>query len=162
LVLAVLIALAAGCTLPGAASAASRRQAHTAALLTSSLDRSLRAAGPASGAEVMDLDTGEILYANRAGVGRLPASVEKLWTTSTALLAFGPSARLSTSVLADGQMQGSTFHGTLYLRGGGDPTFGSAGFDRINYGTGATVQALVSDLVRTLGLRALDGSIVAD
>ncbi len=87
----------------------------------------------------------------------LPASVEKLWTTSTALLAFGPSARLSTSVLADGRLQGGTFHGTLYLRGGGDPTFGSSGFDRLNYGTGATVQALVSSLIRTLGLRALDG-----
>ncbi len=145
-----------------AAAGVSRPRAHAADLLSSSLDRSMRAAGRASGASVVDLATGQALYANRAGVGRLPASVQKLWTTSTALLAFGPTARLTTSVLADGRLAGTTFHGTLYLRGGGDPTFGSAGFDGANYGTGATVQALVSGLVRTLGLRTLDGSVVAD
>ncbi len=145
-----------------AAAGTSRPRAHAADLLSLSLDRSMRAAGRASGASVVDLATGRALYANRAGVGRLPASVQKLWTTSTALLAFGPSARLTTSVLADGRLVGTTFHGTLYLRGGGDPTFGSAGFDQVNYGTGATVQALVAGLIRTLGLRRLDGSVVAD
>jgi D-alanyl-D-alanine carboxypeptidase/D-alanyl-D-alanine-endopeptidase (penicillin-binding protein 4) len=162
LTLAVMVVFIAVCASAGAAPGASRPAARTAELLTSSLDRGIRAAGPASGADVMDLDTGQTLYANRAGAGRLPASVQKLWTTSTVLQAFGPSARLSTSVLVDGQLQGGTFHGTLYLRGGGDPTFGSTGFDRISYGTGATVQGLVSGLVRTLGLRALDGAIVAD
>lgn len=146
----------------GAVSGASRPRAGAADLLTASLDRGMRAAGAASGASVMDLTTGQGLYANRAGVARLPASVQKLWTTSTALLAFGPSTRLTTSVLSNGRLHGATFRGTLYLRGGGDPTFGSAGFDRANYGTGATVQALVLRLVRTLGLRALDGAIVAD
>lgn len=164
-VLTLLCLLGASAGPAAAASAASRPRAGAAdaiSLLTASLDRAMRAAGPASGASVIDLDTGQALYANRAGVGRLPASVQKLWTTSTALLAFGPDARLTTSVLAEGRLQGTTFHGTLYLRGGGDPSFGSAAFDRANHGTGATVQALVSGLVRTLGLRTLDGSIVAD
>ncbi len=161
----IVAALALLCALAGptfAAAGASHPRAQAADLLGSSLDRSLRGAGRASGASVMDLTTGATLYANRAGVGRLPASVQKLWTTSTALLAFGPSTRLTTSVLADGRLSGTTLHGTLYLRGGGDPTFGSAGFDQVNYGTGASVRTLVSALVRTLGLRTLDGSVVAD
>ena len=60
--------------------------------------------------------------------------MQKLYTTSTALLQFGPNGTLTTWCSASAQMQGGTFTGTLYLRGGGDPTFGSATFDRANYG----------------------------
>ena len=88
--------------------------------------------------------------------------MEKLYTTSTALLDFGPSATLTTSVLGVGQITAGTFTGTLYLRGGGDPTFGSAAFDQANYGTGATVQGLVRNLIAATGLVAIDGNVVAD
>ena len=37
------------------------------------------------------------------GVPRLPASVEKLYTTATALLRFGPNATLTTNVLGVGR-----------------------------------------------------------
>ena len=79
------------------------------------------------------------------------------------------AASLRTDATADHSLLGvgpaapaSTYHGTLYLRGGGDPTFGSAGFDRANYGTGADVQQLVADLVHGTGIRALKGNVVAD
>ena len=46
----------------------------------------------------------------------LPASVEKLYTTSTALLLYGPSATLQTSVLGTGSLgEGGVWHGNLYL-----------------------------------------------
>lgn len=122
----------------------------------------MRAAGRSSGALVMDLNTGQTLFSDHPHVGRLPASVQKLYTTSTALLKFGPGGRLTTSVLGVGSMQGDTFTGTLYLRGGGDPTFGSAGFDHANYRTGASVQRLVGQLRAATGLHALQGAIVAD
>ena len=53
--------------------------------------------------------------------------------------------------------------GSIYLRGGGDPTFGSQQFDTLNYGvdTGATVQQLALNL-RTAGIRAIQGVIVGD
>jgi D-alanyl-D-alanine carboxypeptidase/D-alanyl-D-alanine-endopeptidase (penicillin-binding protein 4) len=130
------------------------------------LDRSLNpgmaAAGSSSSAYVVDLSTGRTLYSSRASTGRLPASVEKLYTTSTALAKFGANGTLSTQVLGVGAQQGSTFTGTLYLRGGGDPTFGSAAFDRANYGTGATVQQLVANLVAATGIRSLHGRVIAD
>jgi D-alanyl-D-alanine carboxypeptidase/D-alanyl-D-alanine-endopeptidase (penicillin-binding protein 4) len=121
----------------------------------------MRTAGAYSGAEVVDLSTGQPLFASRAAVGRLPASVEKLYTTSTALYEFGSSARLATTLLGTGSLAGGTYTGTLYLHGGGDPTFGSTSFAKASYGTGATVQQLAAKL-RASGVRALNGSITAD
>jgi D-alanyl-D-alanine carboxypeptidase/D-alanyl-D-alanine-endopeptidase (penicillin-binding protein 4) len=130
--------------------------------LTGALAAGMRAAGNYSGAYVQDLTTGQTLYAHRAHTGRLPASVEKLYTTSAALLEFGAGGTLTTSVLGVGTQSGGTFTGTLYLRGGGDPTFGSEGFDRTSYGTGATMQSLVANLISATGIQTLDGNVVAD
>ena len=56
---------------------------------------------------------------------RIPASVEKLYTTATALRTLGPDGRLVTQVLAAVPPDGAgTLDGDLYLRGEGDPTFG--------------------------------------
>jgi D-alanyl-D-alanine carboxypeptidase/D-alanyl-D-alanine-endopeptidase (penicillin-binding protein 4) len=93
----------------------------------------------------------------------MPASVEKLYTTSTALLRMGPAATLSTTVLGVGAVnpQGQ-WQGTLYLRGGGDPTFGSAHFDHAAYGTGTTIQSLVQSLIRATHLTSFQGTIIGD
>ncbi|MGH2892238.1 MAG: D-alanyl-D-alanine carboxypeptidase/D-alanyl-D-alanine-endopeptidase, partial [Solirubrobacteraceae bacterium] len=91
-----------------------------------------------------------------------PASVEKLYTTTTILQRFGHDATLTTSLLGSGTQVGGTFTGTLYLRGGGDQTFGSASFDGANYGTGATIQQLVAALQTSTGITALNGNVVAD
>jgi D-alanyl-D-alanine carboxypeptidase/D-alanyl-D-alanine-endopeptidase (penicillin-binding protein 4) len=159
-ILATLLAIAAALSLavPGADAATGSAQGS----LTRSLNSGMRQAGGSSGAYVVDLTTGQTLYSHKARAPRLPASVEKLYTTSTALIKFGPASRLETSVLGKGTMNGSTFDGTLYLRGGGDPTFGTAGFDRQNYRAGATVQQLVKNLIRATGIHALKGSVVAD
>jgi D-alanyl-D-alanine carboxypeptidase/D-alanyl-D-alanine-endopeptidase (penicillin-binding protein 4) len=131
--------------------------------LVKTLNGGVRAAGRASGVYVVDLTTGQVLYSYKATTGRLPASVEKLYTTSTALALYGPNATLTTSILGSGY-QDSTgiWHGTLYLKGGGDPTFGSASFDQNLYGTGASVQSLVSDLVQATGIKGVQGYIVGD
>jgi D-alanyl-D-alanine carboxypeptidase/D-alanyl-D-alanine-endopeptidase (penicillin-binding protein 4) len=131
--------------------------------LTKALQTGIRAAGNASGALVVDLNTGNALFSDRSGVGRLPASVEKLYTTSTALTRFGPNRNLLTKVFGVGALDASgTWHGTLYIRGGGDPTFGSASFDNAYYGTGATMQRLVADLIRQTGIKAVSGNIAGD
>jgi D-alanyl-D-alanine carboxypeptidase/D-alanyl-D-alanine-endopeptidase (penicillin-binding protein 4) len=130
--------------------------------LTRSLGTGMRKAGDFSGAQVVDLTTGQTLYAANAGAPRLPASVEKLFTTTTALQRFGPNASLTTSILGTGRQHGSTYDGTLYLRGAGDPTFGSASFDHASYGTGSTMQHLVSNFVHATGIHTLKGSIVGD
>jgi serine-type D-Ala-D-Ala carboxypeptidase/endopeptidase (penicillin-binding protein 4) len=121
-------------------------------------------AGSSSGAYVYDLTTKQTLFSERAEVARPPASVEKLYTSATLLERMGPSARLTTSVLGDGQLvPGGTWEGDLYLHGGGDPTFGSQSFVRRHYsGQGATVSALVDQLVRVDGIHHVTGNIEGD
>jgi D-alanyl-D-alanine carboxypeptidase/D-alanyl-D-alanine-endopeptidase (penicillin-binding protein 4) len=130
--------------------------------LDGSLNLGMRQAGRFSGAYVIDLTANRILYSKNANARRLPASVEKLYTTTTALGRFGPGATLTTSLLGHGTQAGATFTGTLYLRGGGDPTFGSSPFDAANYGTGATIQQLVSAFETSTGITTLRGNVVAD
>ena len=131
--------------------------------LTTALEQGLGQAGGQSGAYVLDLTTGEVLYSEAANTGRLPASVEKVYTTSTALLRLGPTARFTTSVLGTGSRnpQGA-WVGTLYLRGGGDPTFGAVGFDHTWYGAGATMHSLIGALLGATSLTAVQGRIVGD
>jgi serine-type D-Ala-D-Ala carboxypeptidase/endopeptidase (penicillin-binding protein 4) len=119
--------------------------------------------GRYSGAYALDLTTGQALFSRNPDTPRLPASVEKLYTTSTALLTFGAGARLTTALLGTGSLSANgTWKGTLYLRGGGDPSFGSAAFDRAAYGGGATIERLVANLQRAAHIRALKGRIMGD
>ena len=159
--LGVLLSLIAGGA-GGPLTAAAQASGSSGSALNRALNQDMRAAGSYSGAYVVDLETGATLYSSNAQTERLPASVEKLFTTSTALTDFGRGGTLTTSILGVGDQEGGTFQGTLYLRGGGDPTFGSAGFDHANYGAGATVQQLVSNLIHATGLRTLEGNVVAD
>lgn len=146
----------------GAIPAVASAQAPVSAL-TAALNSGMRKIGGASSAYVVDMTTGQPLYSDAANAARLPASVEKLYTTSTALLRLGPTATLSTTVLGSGWLDAhGVWHGVLYLKGGGDPTFGSQSFDQAAYRTGATIQRLVSNLKRKLHLTAVRGWIVGD
>ncbi|MEA2194748.1 MAG: hypothetical protein QOG42_1182 [Solirubrobacteraceae bacterium] len=118
-------------------------------------------AGTTAGAYVVDLSDGHVVYDDRSAVRRVPASLEKLYTTAAALTRLGPRARLSTAVLGTGSREGPTWRGNLYLRGAGDFTFGSASFVRKAYGTGGTVEDLARSLRRS-GIRRVRGSVLAD
>ncbi len=84
----------------------------------------MRWAGASSGALAVDLDSGATIYALRAGTRRMPASVQKLYTSVATLRRLGAAGTLSTSVLAETAPDGAgVVAGDLYLRGGGDPTF---------------------------------------
>ena len=105
----------------GAASAIST------ATLQAKLTREMRHAGGFSGAFVRDLDSQQTLFASKPDAPRAPASVEKLYTTASALMRFGPDATLpTTSVAGRGFLDpDGVWRGDLYLRGGGDPTLGA-------------------------------------
>lgn len=125
----------------------------------------MRGAGPDSGAYIVDLDTGTVLYSERATDERPPASVEKLYTTTTALARFGLGGTLETSVLGSGTLGPSgVWQGNLYLKGGGDPTFGSTSFVNSTYGAGngATVAKLAKALLASTHITSVSGSILGD
>ena len=130
--------------------------------LQRALDKQLRLGGPDTGALVEDLTTGRQLYAVRPKVGRPPASVEKLYTTVALMNVLGPGARLHTDILGTGHLRRGVWHGNLYLRGGGDPTFGDPSFN-LSYlhGYGPTAIQLVSQL-RGKGIHRVTGWVFAD
>jgi serine-type D-Ala-D-Ala carboxypeptidase/endopeptidase (penicillin-binding protein 4) len=134
------------------------------AQLQANFKHELSLAGPTDGAYVYDLTAKQPLFSERATGLRSPASVEKLYTAATALALMGPAARLQTSVYGVGHMApGGVWEGSLYLKGGGDPTFGSTSFIHSHYaGIGASVSALVSALVRTDAIHRITGSIEGD
>ena len=135
-----------------------RALAHLQAVLNGAL----KAAGPATGALVYDLDARQSLYVRRALTGRPPASVEKLFTTVALMRRLGPDARLHTTILGTGHLVRGTWRGNLYLRGGGDPTFGDSGFNRVwNQGQGPTPNQLIAQL-RRRGIRRVSGQVYAD
>jgi D-alanyl-D-alanine carboxypeptidase/D-alanyl-D-alanine-endopeptidase (penicillin-binding protein 4) len=111
----------------------------------------MRAASAASGAIAVDLDTGSTLFALRPDNARMPASVEKLYTTSTALLRLGPEEALTTTVLGETAIaEDGTLAGNLYLRGGGDPTFGT------------TEASQLAGVLKAAGLRQVTGRVMGD
>jgi serine-type D-Ala-D-Ala carboxypeptidase/endopeptidase (penicillin-binding protein 4) len=149
---------------PAVGSANSGKTTRSAqSALSGTLSQQIRAGGGASGGYALDLNTGQPVFATTPDVARLPASVEKLYTTSTALLRYGPNGTLATSLYGQGTLDSrGGWHGTLYLKGGGDPTFGSASFDHFAYGGGATIQRLVANLVRTTGIASVQGRVIGD
>ena len=116
------------------------------------LAQQMAQAGAYSGAYVVDLDTGRALYAEDSDVARIPASVEKLYTSATALLRYGPEGTLSTSVLARAAPDElGVVTGDVYLRGAGDPSFG------------ARAAGLLADtLIAGTGITEIGGRVVGD
>ncbi|HVS29035.1 MAG TPA: D-alanyl-D-alanine carboxypeptidase/D-alanyl-D-alanine-endopeptidase [Solirubrobacteraceae bacterium] len=132
------------------------------AALKAALGKAMRGASRASGAYVTDLADGTTLFAAHGDVRRNPASVEKIYTTSTALRRFGPATQFATTALSPATIDANgVLQGDLYLRGGGDPTFGSQSFNNARYGSGAAVEQLAR-LLAQAGLRRVNGNILGD
>lgn len=159
-ILAALLAIV-GATLACTAALAPTAVAQNS--VSGQLSHELAIVGPLSGAYVYDLTTATPLFSERAQDPRPPASVEKLYTATTALELMGPDATLSTTVLGSGHLGArGRWEGSLYLHGGGDPTFGSAAFVAGHYGgEGATVSELAA-LVKAAGIRSVTGAVNGD
>src|SRR3954451_18377961 len=136
----------------GAALAPAAAHAGGPAATRAALALQMRHAGSGSGALAVDLDSGRAIYSRRPDAPRTPASVEKLYTTSTALTLYGTEGHLTTRVLGDvGVDPAGSLIGNLYIHGGGDPYFRAA-----------QVSALADHLVFDLGLREITGRVIGD
>jgi serine-type D-Ala-D-Ala carboxypeptidase/endopeptidase (penicillin-binding protein 4) len=134
-----------------AAAALAVAPAAGAASLPSRLGHALRVPHVAqSGAVAVDLLTGRTLFAQNADAPLAPASNEKLTVTYAALKELGPAYRFRTRVVASGELAGSTWRGTLVLKGFGDPTL-----------TTLRLQRLVNRLWRR-GIRRVTGRVLGD
>ncbi len=124
----------------------------------------LRAGGGASsGLMVMDAETEEVVCASNAEAPLPLASNTKLFTTSTALAKIGPTTTIPTKVMTDGTVNAEgVLEGSLYLKGGGDPTLGTPAFyDSYLAGLGTNIFALTPQLKRA-GIKAVTGRLYGD
>lgn len=141
--------------LAAATLAALTLAAPAAAYDTADMQRKLAAemsrAGLGSGAVVRDMDSGTDLYAFRPDVVRIPASVEKLYTTAATLLRLGPATTLDTVAAATGPVTpDGVLQGDLHLVGAGDPFFG------------ARSATLLAQQLRAAGITAVAGGVVGN
>lgn len=134
--------------------AAGPADARSLTELRAKLTKETRKLAPHSGSYVVDLTSGKELFARRADRSLSPASNEKLFTTSTALLRFGADgtfstdARIGADVAVDDK---GVLPGDLYLVGGGDPSLNDV-----------ALKALAQQIVDKTGLTKITGGIVGD
>ena len=142
--IAILIALA----LPSTATALSGPE------LNGALARETAAFGPVASVMVKDLDSGQVLYSLRPDSKLIPASNQKLFTTSVALLRHGPDATIDTTLRAPIEIVldpvTGILPGNVYLVGAGDPMLDD--------------DALLSlaRQLRQAGVLQIDGGVIAD
>jgi len=146
-VAAVVAVLAVTAALPAAAGAST---------LTYRIVKALKAhgfAGSTTGVRVYNLSTATSLYERRSATQFLPASNEKLVTSSTALADWGADFRFKTELLTTGTISAKgVYTGQIYLKGFGDPSLTTA---RLNDFVTALKNA-------TIPVKKIVGSVVGD
>ena len=99
---------------------------------------------------VFDLQTGAAVFSEHDGLSLAPASNEKLAVTYAVLVALGPEFQIETDVVGRGELQGTTWRGSLLLVGHGDPLLSSRNL------------AALARQVRTAGITRVTGAVFGD
>jgi len=109
---------------------------------------------------VMSSKTGKIIAEYNSEMALTPASTMKVITTATALSILGSNFKFKTQLEYSGNIDSlGTLHGNLYIKGGGDPTFGSDRFANTN------AEVILSDWIvkiKSIGIKKIEGKIIAD
>lgn len=116
------------------------------------LQNKLQRANPAvkMGVVVQSQSNGRIYYSKNANRFFMPASVQKLFTVTAALLDLSPHYQFATRVYTTGVIANGALNGNLIFQFNGDPSF---------------TQTNLNDLIKQLkthGIHAIDGHIVID
>ncbi|MDX6551628.1 MAG: hypothetical protein QOH74_116 [Gaiellales bacterium] len=119
-------------------------------------------AAPGTGIVIVDDTAGRVVYRYRYESQLKPASNMKLTTAVAALSQIGAGARLSTKVYRTGTLSGGTLTGSLWLVGGGDPTFSTRLFANKAFAGRAGSVGDLADAVRAAGITRVTGVIVGD
>jgi D-alanyl-D-alanine carboxypeptidase/D-alanyl-D-alanine-endopeptidase (penicillin-binding protein 4) len=151
-----LVGLAALAILLAAPASAERRQDP----LGAAIDRIVEVPALSSaswGIEVRSLESGRVLYQRHADKAFRPASTLKLVTTAAALDAFGPAARVSTTVETAARLDGrGRILGDVFLVGRGDP--GLSG--RFEAGPPTAAFEALAHALTEAGVRRIEGRLV--
>lgn len=74
---------------------------------------------------VVDTKTGKVVFDKNSEVGLAPASCLKVVTSAAAFELLGKDYRYKTELGYDGNIEGSTLNGNLFIKASGDPALGS-------------------------------------
>jgi D-alanyl-D-alanine carboxypeptidase/D-alanyl-D-alanine-endopeptidase (penicillin-binding protein 4) len=88
----------------------------------------------ALGVHIVDLATGETIYAYNADEPRMIASNSKLFTTAAALDTLGAGYMFETRFVSRGSVHDGVLEGDLGVIGGGDPHISGRDYDGDSYG----------------------------
>lgn len=93
----------------------------------------------------------DTIFANNESLPMIPASVTKLFTTSTSLAVMGGDHKLSTKLYSDDiDFKDGELDGNLYIKGFGNSVF-----------TDSDLEYLVTELVKK-GIKIISGSVIGD
>jgi D-alanyl-D-alanine carboxypeptidase/D-alanyl-D-alanine-endopeptidase (penicillin-binding protein 4) len=103
---------------------------------------------------------GEVVESVNAGKVIVPASNQKLLTTSAVLDHFGSDFRYQTSIYGAGELNDgdSTWAGNLIIKGSGDPTISGVLYDGDRY---YVFREFLKQL-KSKGIQAISGDLIAD
>lgn len=102
------------------------------------------------GVTVKHAQSGDLLFSHNGETRLHPASNMKLLTGMAALETLGTDFRFQTEILTDGQLDGNTLQGNLYVRGKGDPTLLKADFEQI------------AKELKAQGIEVITGDLIGD
>jgi D-alanyl-D-alanine carboxypeptidase/D-alanyl-D-alanine-endopeptidase (penicillin-binding protein 4) len=109
---------------------------------------------------IINASTGEPVFEHNPEKSLMPASIQKLVTSSAALELLGPEYKFNTSVGYTGTLNKRTgkLSDDIIIRGGGDPALGSLYF-KDHYGE--FLKKWVNEL-KDMGIKTVDGSVITD
>ena len=158
----------AGVARNSAGLAATPRHARKDSALDQQIDKILAGSDAQRGSwgiQVVELESGKLLYARDADHLFIPASNMKMFTTAAALEKLGPDYVFHTTVESDAgpDAQGRVLD--LYLVGRGDPTLGVRTFPYTYHGPQQPADKFIQELadqVKARGVREVVRKLVAD
>lgn len=110
---------------------------------------------------VMDVTAGKPILEHNIHKPLLPASLQKLVTTSTAIMMLGNDHQYETLLQHDGTVdRRGVLRGNLYIKGSGDPSFGSSQLE-FSPDLDEVFEEWLN-IISRIGITKITGSIIAD
>jgi len=111
------------------------------------------------GFEVVETNTGKVVYHLNEQIGLAPASTQKLFTSVAAFELLGTEYKYKTEIGYDGELKNGVLNGNIYLVGYGDPTFGSF---RYAYTKPEELEKKIIDRLTATEIRSIKGNLILD
>lgn len=108
---------------------------------------------------VADANTGEVEYEHNGHVGLAPASTQKIVTSVAAFELLGKDYRYKTEFGYTGSINKGELNGDIYVKGTGDPTFGSS---RYGHAKAEIVLSSFASVIKQSGIKSINGNFYID